>query len=255
MFFKFFLPILCFVHSLSSSEFFAQNTSFLPEKTSKKITPYLLPTNHVAKPLLDAIFSQAGVIENEASLQEAGFQILRHMGGSFITVAKHPAFPGYIFKLYLDSESRVKNKIPHEESLYNRCVGAARIRKFIKENKIRYFTVPDKWLYVLPGDPFSEETSPQRFILIATDMQLESDALSAFAWKHFVSKKQIDELYLILKQGYGSSSIVNNIPYTKQGKFAFTDTEYPKRKIHMRGVKKFLSEEMQEYWETLIKWQ
>ncbi len=169
------------------------------------------------------------------------------MPGSFVTVARHPAIPGYVFKLYLDSEQRNKDGIPNCEWLTRRCIGAETIRKLIHKKKVRHFTIPDKWLYVLPLQTI-KTPNPQPVIVIETDMELESEEITKLAWKTYVTPQHLKELYTILKPGYGTIGLVRNIPYTKNGKFAFTDTEYPLRKHKLRKVKPYLSEEMQQYW-------
>ena len=59
-------------------------------------------------------------------------------------------------------------------------------------------------------------------------------------------------LFEVFKRGYGSVSLIQNVPYTKNGKFAFIDTEYPRRVLDLRKVKKFLPADMQRYWDSLI---
>ena len=211
--------------------------------------PHLLPLDHPLKAQLDAIFSVSRVLENRQTLDEAGFDIIAAMPGSFVIVARHPAMPGYVFKMYLDSEKRSKDGLSHCEWLVRRCIGAAYLRDIIRKQHIRYFTVPDKWLYILPLYPFSTEPA----ILVATDMQLVSKSRTKKAWKTCITRKHLDELYSIIKHGYGTTHLVRNLPMTRQGTFAFTDTEHPKRPPKLNRVKSYLSEEMQTYWDTIIK--
>ena len=98
-----------------------------------EIIPYLIPHDHPAKDSLDYIFSQSRVTENESSLVDAGFEIIAKMPVSFVVVARHYAMPGYIFKIYLDSEVRTREGTPHWKLLSSRCKGARRIRKVIKK--------------------------------------------------------------------------------------------------------------------------
>jgi hypothetical protein len=214
------------------------------------MSPYLLPLDHPVKPSLDALFSASRVTENEASLLQAGFQIIASMPGSFVIVARHPSVPGYIFKLYLDSEKRHKEETPNCEWLARRCIGAKMIRNLITKKKLSHFTVPDKWLYVLP---IPEKAIPdlQPVIVVATDMELVEDAESERAWATLITTEHLDELYTILKKGYGSIRVCANIPYTKKGTFAFIDTEYPVRLLKLKRVTRYLPEEMQPYWERI----
>ena len=218
----------------------------------KLVAPFLLPDDHPVKDTLDYLFAQSRVIENEKSLLDAGFEIIAKMQVSFVIVARHYAVPGYVFKIYLDSETRTKKGIPNWKWLFSRCRGAQRIRKVIKDKKLRYFSVPDKWLYALPQFPLSRESYSQPLILIETDMEIESDEVTKQSWLT-VKPEQLDELYEVVKHGYGSFHLVQNVPYTKNGKFAFVDTEYPRRILKLRKIKKYLSPDMQKYWDTLIQ--
>ncbi len=217
-----------------------------------EIIPYLIPHDHPAKDSLDYIFSQSRVTENESSLVDAGFEIIAKMPVSFVVVARHYAMPGYIFKIYLDSEVRTREGTPHWKLLSSRCKGARRIRKVIKEKRLRYFSVPDKWLYPLPQYPLSKEQYAQPVILIETDMEIENDEVTKMSWLT-VKQKHLDELYEIFKSGYGSCHLLRNVPYTKKGKFAFVDTEYPRRNLKLKSIKKYLSPAMQKYWDNLIE--
>lgn len=230
---------------------------YLTSRLRSAIAPYLLPLDHPAKPALDAIFSQSRVIENEKSLVDAGFELIAGpMPLSFIIVARHPQVPGYVFKIYLDSEKRCRKQVPHWQWLARRCAGAFGIRQIIEREKICYFAVPDKWLYLLPIYPYSKETNPQPVILMETDMEPVSYEETQRMWKTAATRKHLDELYCILKYGHGGNGTVflyENVPFTKQGKFAFTDTEDPRAKLVLKNVKRYLSKDMQRYWESLIQ--
>ncbi len=234
-----------------------QEHPYLTSEMRTRIIPYLMPLDHPAKEPLDWIFSQTRVLENEKSLLDAGFQVIAGpQPYSFAIIAKHPLIPGYVFKLYLDTETRCRKDIPNWVWLTQRCAGARGIKKVIKRNHIRLFTVPDKWLYVVPAYTMPTGPSPQHVILVATDMEPENEEVSREMWKTKITRKHLDELYLILKSGYGGYGVLSipcNVPYTKQGNFAFTDTEDPRTPFKLKGrVKKFLSNEMRRYWDSLV---
>lgn len=222
------------------------SNSSISKKIRVKIAPFLMPSNHPIKAVLDKIFSTAHVTNNVDTLKEAGFKILRVKDSSFIVVAKHPEAKGYIFKIYPQSENRTRLGKPSWKWLVNRCVGATNIKKLIKKKKIKHFTVPDKWLYPLPPG------SQNPVILVATDMHLVGLQKCKVAWLS-VGCEQLDELYIILSHGCGSNYLTHNVPYTKEGKFAFIDTEYPKRKINLAKVKLFINPELHSYWDKLVK--
>src|SRR5437879_3358110 len=93
------------LHSADYPNF--KDNPHITTQMQEMMAPYLLPIEHPFKPRLDAIFSQARIIENASTLVDAGFSIIAGpMPISFIVVARHPEFPGYVFKIYLDSETR-----------------------------------------------------------------------------------------------------------------------------------------------------
>lgn len=219
---------------------------------------YLIPLDHPIKAALDSIFSQSRVLENERTLVDAGFEVLvPPYPNSYIIVARHPLVPGYVFKLNLDSETRSRENLPHWTWLVNRCEEAKKIRRAIKQKKIRHFSVPDKWLFVPPAYPFSSALKPQPVIVVETDMELVSVEESEHMWRYGIKTKHLDELYSIMKHGYGGRGVrylANNVAYTKNNKFAFIDTEGPQAKdLNLKPIKKYLSKEMQKYWDSLIQ--
>jgi hypothetical protein len=128
-----------------------RDNCFLNKEMQSRIAPHLLPSDHPMRLKVDAIFSQSRVVESKRTLLDAGFVIIAGpMPHSFVIVARHPEVPGYVFKLYPDSEKRCRKNVPHWRWLVRRCEGAQGIRNIIKRKNIRHFTVPDKWLCVLP---------------------------------------------------------------------------------------------------------
>lgn len=206
---------------------------------------YFLPSNHRLKSKLDYIFSEENVLENSRTFKEAGFIIL-HKQSSKMRVAKHPLLAGYLVKAYLDEKS------PNQgfQWLLDRCKGAENVRNLIQEKGLRYFTVPDKWIYVIPGRSF-DSSDKQVAVLVVKDMNLVTHKESILAWKK-ATTKELDELYIILSHGFASCYLPHNISYTKKGKFACIDTAYPQRVHSYFSVEKYFSPEMQIYWNQLV---
>jgi hypothetical protein len=235
-----------------------KNNPVLTNEMRLKIADYLIPLDHPVKATLDLIFSRSRVLESEETLVQAGFDILvPPMPSSYIIVARHPEIPGYIFKLHLDSENRSRKQLPHWIWLVRRCAEAKKIRKMIRQKKIRYFSVPDKWVFVPPPYPFSSALNPQPIIVVETDMELVSQEETESMWKNGIKTEHLDELYSIIKHGYGGPSVlylIYNIPFTKNNKFAFIDTEGPQSsQPKLKFIKRYLSKEMQNYWDSLIQ--
>jgi hypothetical protein len=253
--------ILCFNTALAVTNIDAKHHTeypdfkdnpYLTSKMRDMMKPHLLPLDSPLKPILDSLFSSGRVLQDENTLQQAGFVILHSMPSSYVKVVRHDALPGYLFKFYLDNQVQLKKDKPGWWWLTNRCIGAERIRKMIEKKHMRHFAVPDKWLYIVPSWFPTAGPTFQPVVLVETDMNLESHDMILYAWYHLATRRVLDELFYILDHGAGSYFLSGNIPYTKSGKFAFIDTEYPKRDIKMKKVKRYLNPEMQAYWDYLM---
>lgn len=234
---------------------FKQNRNVTSEMRNR-MKPFLLPEKNPLKTQLDAIFNAFRATENYETFSQAGFQTFSFRPSTYILVARHPSVPGHIFKVYLDSEARQKDKMPGWLWLTMRCEGARNVRQLIKKRKMKYFSVPDKWLYPLPIQPSPKSFAgpfPQPVILVVTDMNIVSDGESREAWKNVITPQHLDELYCILSHGYSSTYVAENIPYTKNGKFSCIDTEHPKRKLKYKSISRYLSTEMEQYWNKLVR--
>lgn len=212
----------------------------------------LMPREHPIRPILDALFSDTRVTATKGSLKKAGFRILKSQPRSFILVVKHPSLPGYLIKLHLDSEIRLKRGHPGWYWFAKRVYGAKQIARCIKKNHLRHFKVPGKWLYPLPVYPLHQPGSDRKnVILVVEDMRLLPKEENVNAWKTLITPKHLDELYIILKKCGGSSLRPSNIPFSRDGKIAFIDTEYPDTKPRYNEIRPHLSRPMQAYWDKL----
>lgn len=214
-------------------------TSFGRADLTEDLVRHSLQSDHPFYRALDNIFSSPKTLNSEKNLIKAGFTIIQLRNPQFV-IAKHPALPGHLVKLYLRSSSRSlecqwKNTI-------TRCNNAEKLRDLIKKNNIKRFTVPDKWIYT---------TKQQDPILIVTKMNIVSEEQSRYAWKHLIKNKHLQELFCIIRHGCGSSKLIENIPYTKEGMFTCIDTEKPSQGDSY--LKKYLSKKMRNYWDFLIK--
>lgn len=254
----FFLICLSYTYPIYTSEGsyndFDKNP-YISKDARKSIKPYLLPKNHPAKIGLDEIFTTTRAIQNDDTFIQAGFNIIERTGRSFLLVASHPLLNGYLVKVALDSEFRQKNDKPSWLWFVRRCKGSETIAKIIAKKKITNFTVSKKWIYPLPinpSPPSNTQYDRKIAILLVTDMNLVSHIENLDAWKTKITKKHLDELYVIISQG-GSSYRPDNIWYTKNGTFAFIDTEYPNADPDYGSVRPFLSSSMLTYWDKLIR--
>lgn len=228
------------------------NNPYINEEIKKQIEPFLLPLNHPMNAPLDSIFKKIRAIKDPESFAKAGFTTFSVQQVSFIRIGKHTLLPGYLLKVYLDTELRMKENRPGWLWLARRCEGALNIRKLIQKKKMKHFSVPDKFLYPLPADPPAEKNA-QPIILIVTDMKVYSKKKSAIYWKTKATPEVLDELYSIISHGYASNSLAMNIPYTKTGKFSCIDTETPIKIPTYDKLRPFFSEPMQAYWDELVR--
>ena len=202
---------------------------------------YALSVDHPLRSKLDSLFSSLKTLQTQENFEKKGFVIL-HRRPSTLIIAKHAALPGYLIKVYLESSSRPKEE--NLENLVNRCRGAENIRNLIRQERLRYFTVPDKWIYTTPVGEIP--------VLLVTDMDIVSKEQSKQAWKNLSSKRQLEELYCIISHGYASTYLPANIPYTRSGKFSCIDTEQPQREPRYENVKAHISKKMSLYWTDLV---
>jgi hypothetical protein len=230
-----------------------EKNPYFSKQERKRIKPYLMPNDHPIKPILDKIFSKRALLDADA-FAAAGFVTKSVQPHSFIRVASHPETPGYLYKIYLDSELRLKKNTPGWKWFGYRTKNAKTIGDFIKKRKIQYFVVAKKWIYALPIEP-SPPSDPlyarKNEILVVEDMNLVSDEENARAWRTVITKEHLDEFYAILTHAGGSSYRIDNVAYTKNGKFAFIDTEYNKKTPDHRAILPHLSPEMAAYWKKI----
>ncbi|MGZ3633368.1 MAG: hypothetical protein ACXU9U_05095 [Parachlamydiaceae bacterium] len=241
-------------HAIALESWERLNPFHFPASKNAPNQHYLLPSDHWLKFNLDNIFTQTQANKNQKLFKKAGFIPLCKRSSGMI-VAKHEDISGYLIKVYLESD---KPNLQWKW-LMNRCLGAENIRKLIQKKQLRYFTVPDKWIYPLPSAEINtenmavikEETYPA--VLVVTHMQIESLENSKAAWKNKITHRHLQELYCILSHGFASCYLPQNIPYTKNGQFTCIDTEYPFRNHRLERIKSKLSEEMAEYWDYLVR--
>ncbi len=234
---------------------YLKNAQEVISKGKPKHSDFLLPEISPLWNALNSIFSNSGVLDTPDTLTEAGF-IPVSVRPSGMVVAKHAYLPGYLVKVYIKS----KKIQPNWVWAIHRCWGASNIRELIEEKKLRYFVVPDKWIYPMTsltssyeklGKDLTHLSSP--IALVVTDMQLVGKEGSRAAWKTRATYRHIQELYCILSHGYSSCALPANIPYTKFGKFACIDTEHPQRTHPFHHVERHLNKNMGGYFNHLLR--
>lgn len=244
--------------SLSSNDTVAYRyvkNPYVTEEVWEELQSYFLPENHPIKAALDNIFSKRRVLESDASMEKVGFKIINHSQSSMVT-AKHSAMKGYLVKAFLD---------PKETTDWiwwkKRIDGARCIQSSIdRHNFNNLFKVPKKWIYPIPPQPAPKNTqwiTPKNFILVVEDMQILDSRKNHRAFKKQMTKPLLDALYVELTENRLIDSIyADNIPFCKDGKIAFIDTEHVNdytQPVKLWLIARYLSDEMHAYWDQVIQ--
>lgn len=248
-----FIKFFCLAGLVAGSLFASKPTA----EELRTYAPFLLPADHPIKPTLDAIFSEARATLNLETLQEAGFAKSYPRKFTKLVVTKHPAMPGYIFKLFLDAQRYPKN-VPEYQSMFRRIQGASLLRRLIAEHGLEdHFKVPQKWLYRLPKTHMpAQGYETKYYILVEEDMQILSDKENKAYWaSEAVPYEYLDEVYFLVEEGgFADCLKPDNIPFSQDGRIAFIDTEtFGAKKINRRRLERYLSKSRQEYWKALTR--
>lgn len=223
----------------------------------KDVAPYLIPPNHPVKPLLDAIFGHSRATLNLDTLTDAGFLPTKPRAFTSIIVTKHPAVPGFVFKLYLDAQRYHKNQPEHYFWML-RIQGVQKIEEIIAAYGLsNEFKCPKKWIYPLPKYPKPPSGYIQKYyILVEEDMELLPCQDNKSLWaSDAITTELLDNLFLILKEaGLSDSAKPDNIPFSIDGRIAFIDTQlFGKKHVRYKKLLPFLSEANREYWKAITE--
>lgn len=229
---------------------------FICPRVLERASPFLLPDDSEIKAKLDRIFGQSRVTLNSKTMEKAGFSTGKRQKYSRIVVAKHKDLPGYIFKIYLDND-KYKPNAKAQNYFIKRASGALAIQNCIEDNNLGHlFKVPRKWIYILPNTPKPKKNySFKTFVLVEDDMKILDAHENKRAWKSSkVTKETLHGLYNILSTvGLIDCTKIDNIPFSRDGKIAFVDTEahgyFP---VNYKRLKKWLSHSMKNFWSDLI---
>ncbi|MEC7839374.1 MAG: hypothetical protein VX777_04995 [Chlamydiota bacterium] len=208
------------------------------------VEKWLLPVDHPLQKKLKSIFRKTTHRKfNSTLMLEAGFSIISRPNTKGVLVATHPGMKDYVFKFY----NNRKGTIPEEDVFLQRIVGAESIRQKINESEFVQFAVPKKWIFRVPK-------KGGHSILIAENMNILPHKKNMKAWKSSaVDVSLITNLYKIIKDlGLNDSVYIDNIPFNKEGKVCFIDTEHygnwPVPFSRLNGV---LGERIRQKWVSL----
>ena len=251
----FYLCLFFFKATFLISEY--SRPSHISENSWSQAAPYFLPQSHPIKMQLDEIFKKQRAVLSTKSMKKAGFIKTNPQKVTRVFVTRHKNIPGYIFKIYLDSQRAHKNK-PEDFFWIKRIEGALAIASLLQEkNWESSFKVPKKWIYPLPAKP-NPPSSFRRinYILVEEDMDLLSTEANKCKWgSQKIDEQLLIKLHTILETlGLRDCAKPDNIPFSKDGKIAFIDTqshhEWP---ISYNKLSKYLTKSLQKKWKLITK--
>jgi hypothetical protein len=224
----------------------------VPESLWQELEPYFLPHNHPIKKKLDRFFSQKRVTLSKESFEKAGFNKVKMRKPTNIVVGKHHRFPGYLFKVFFDTQPYVAEW----DNWVKRIEGARSIKECIRKHNFHDFVAPKKWIYPLPEFPAPPDDPyyiRKNFILIVEDMRILRAKDNLDAYKNKITHEQLFALFTLLTEvGLIDSVYPDNTPFTIKEKIAFIDTEHHHlAPVPFHKLTHHLSPSMQTYWESL----
>lgn len=219
------------------------------------VTPYLLPEDHPIKSKLDSIFLRRRATSSFETLLESHFTWLKQRRLSNVIVARHSKLKGYIIKIYLDDQIGIDEKA----QFIKRIRGAQAVREAINAFGYQdHFKVPEKWIYPLPDYPEAlPHLQRKNFILVVEDMDLVDPEKNAKMWRSnkSMTREKLKGIYDVLNYvGLFDSVYISNIPFTKDKKIAFIDTEHhSKWPVQFGKLTPHLNAGMRLYWNQITK--
>lgn len=203
------------------------------------VEDYVLPANHPLQKKLSGLFNQVR-FDNRLAARDGGFLPIPRIHRGMM-VMNHPNVPGYLFKKFYDSKLSSKKE---EQNFIRRIEGARRLKALIAEKKLKHIVAPEKWLYRLPDQ--------DRYILVVEKVNLLKDKKTKERYGT-ISKEVLQELCIVLNHMRGLDSVIPNMPFTKDDKIAFIDTERwaENRPDFLHHAKHYLSDKDRKYAESL----
>ena len=172
---------------------------------------------------LNQLFRKSSMFDSIAAWRKAGFEILRESEDKII-VASHPDVGGYLFKKYGPNNSR-----SYEEQLekyQSRIAGARLLREHLDANQIDRIIVPRKWLCTLP-DRFDVRRGKPSYIVIVDRYDILDPDKSKRRYRD-IDRSLLEDLCTVLFKFRGLDFTPRNVPFTRDHKIAYIDTEYLK---------------------------
>ena len=164
------------------------------------------------------------MFDSAKTWRKGGFEILRESEEKII-VASHEDARGYLFKKYSSSNSRWSYD-EQLEKYQNRIEGARLLREHLEANQIDRIVVPRKWLCTLP-DRFNVRRGKPSYIVVVERYDILDRDRSKRRYRK-IDEDLLRDLSTILFKFRGLDFTPRNVPFTRDHKIAYIDTEYLK---------------------------
>ena len=172
---------------------------------------------------LEKLFRKSSMFDSIRAWREAGFEIIRESEEK-ILVASHKGADGYLFKKYGSDNPRSYNE--QLEKYQSRIAGARLLREHLEANQIDRIVVPRKWLCALP-DKFDVRRGKPSYIVVVERYDILDRDKSKRRYRE-IDKDLLRDLCTILFKFRGLDFTPRNVPFTRDHKIAYIDTEYLK---------------------------
>lgn len=189
---------------------------------------------------LAALFRR-GSYDTEDDWRDSGFRVLPRSAEKII-VAGHRDARSFLFKKYPTAWRSYGEQL----ELYEERVNGARVlANHLQTHAVDKIVVPRKWLCTLPSR-HEVRGKPSYVIVVDRFDLLDRDESERLYRK--IDRDLLEDLCAILFRFRGLDFSVRNVPFTRDGKIAFIDTEH----IKLTKPKK-LAERRESYEKNLSK--
>ncbi len=221
---------------------------YISDKVWETVKPYFLPSNHRIKQDLDLIFASRPTA-NSKRLKKAGFSRPHHRPQSKMVVSRHKALPGYLLKLFTDDQDLIDYTL-----MIHRIKGAHSVSRSIKQHGYeKFFKVPKKWIYPLPAE--TAHKRGQNFIIVVEDAKILDRKQNYKKWRGpEMTEELATAIFTVLKEnGLRDTIHPFNLPFCRDGKMAFIDTEYHHSyPVQFHRMTRHLPTGLRPFWQRLI---
>jgi len=167
------------------------------------------------------------MFDSRAQFREAGFDVIERQdkpgGHVTIMVGTHPSLPDKVFKRYPNTKD-----LDYQKSNYKKRVeGVERIGEFIEDRRLMRLLMPRKWMVRLPDEFGSRRRSG--YIIVADKLDIVGNKDTCEQYRR-IDNELLAQLCVLLWAFPNFDANPSNIPFTKDGRIAFVDTESWNRK-------------------------